>query len=84
MLCWVQDKLHGCRGSSRGPATYETVIGYIAKIAVHHLLQASAFLSISTIHVKTRLNQISCAEESSWTAFPINNVTLFREKQEKM
>lgn len=63
---------------------WDFVIDYIAKIAVHHLLQASAFLSISTIHVKTRLNQISCAEESSQAAFPINNVTLFREKQEKM
>lgn len=51
-------------------------------MAVHHLLQSAAFVSISTVHLKTRHNQISCAEESSQTAFPKSNVTLFKEEQE--
>lgn len=83
MVYRAQDKL--CRGQSflwRSCNEWDFIIGYITEVAVYHLLQTVAIVSISTIHLKTRLNQISCAEESSQTAFPKSNVTVFKEEQE--
>ena len=54
----------------------------IVEMAVHHLLQAAAFVSTSTSHLKASHNQISYAEESSQAAFPMSNVTLSKEEQE--
>lgn len=51
-------------------------------MAVHHLLQAAAYVSITTIHLKTSHNQMSYAEESSQAAFPMSNGTLSKEEQQ--
>lgn len=83
MLYKAQNKLH--RGQSflwRACNEWDFITGCITEMAVHHLLQSAAFVYISAVHLKTRHNQISCAEESSQTAFPKSNVTLFKEEQE--
>lgn len=48
----------------------------VISMAVHCLLQATAFVSTGTSHLKTRHNQIFYTEESSQAAIPMRKVTL--------